>query len=171
MAKKKILWWILGSIGILVIVGFLCLARFVSSQIDLSSADKKLFEAIEERNENTITEAISHGANPNLKIMGRPLLFLGIQEGDIFYIKILVRNGANINIKSKFGRTVLHEAALYGQVHIVRFLLENGANVNAKNPRGETPLFYAEEGLIVGPSRTKKHKEVATLLRKYGGVK
>lgn len=171
MAKKKILWWMLGSIGILVIVGFLFLAKFISSELDFNSVDQKLFEVIEGRNENTITEAISQGANPNLKIMGRPLLFLGIEEGDIFYIKILVQNGADINIKSKFGRTALHEAALYGQVYIVKFLLENGANVNAKNPRGETPLFYAEEGLIVGPSRTEKHKEVATLLRKYGGTK
>ena len=64
-------------------------------------------------------------------------------------VKILLDNGANVNIGDEYGWTALHSACEYGpKLETVKILLNAGANVNVKamndsqNP-GITPLHLA----------------------------
>jgi len=115
---------------------------------------------LEGHNTSQVKEAIEDGADSNALIAGRPIVFMGISEGDDYMLRTLVEVGADINKRSKGGQTALHEAVFYEQVEIVKFLLDNGAEVNARDNKGKTPLFYAKEG-----------KEVASVLKQHGATK
>jgi ankyrin repeat protein len=80
--------------------------------------------------------------------------------GDIEAVKEFLAAGADVNAKSKFGRTPLHYAAGFGQKETAELLIAKGVNVNAKNEDGETPLDRA----IINDE-----PETADLLRKHGG--
>ena len=88
-------------------------------------------------------------------------------RGNIKAVKQHLAAGADVNSKSKHGRTPLHAAAVGGSKEIVELLLAKGANVNATfkagatlGGGGETPLDVAIE---------LKRTETADLLRKHGG--
>lgn len=57
--------------------------------------------------------------------------------------EILLRHGANANVKDENGSTPLHQAANNGNYQIVEHLLEYGANTEAMSNLGETPLMVA----------------------------
>lgn len=70
--------------------------------------------------------------------------------------QFLIRKGADVNARSKWGRTPLHETAHYGKVEVARLLIAKGADVNARTTKGrETPLYSAVD---------KDHLEIAKLL-------
>ena len=58
-------------------------------------------------------------------------------------VKLLVENGANINVTDDDAETPLHVAAEDGTLEIVKYLVEKGANVNAVNEDGRTPAEEA----------------------------
>jgi ankyrin repeat protein len=154
----------------------LALAIFVGGFVMLplgttNDAMQRLLVALESEDWDAASRAVSTGANVNLEIAGRPLLFQAIRQENLAKVRFLLDNGADVGVRTALGRSVLHEAALYGFHEIAKLLIERGADVNARNPRGETPLFYAEDGLLAGPPRTAAHREVGALIRQHGGVK
>lgn len=54
-------------------------------------------------------------------------------------VKVLLKAGADVNVKTKDGRTALTSAAVYGQTDVVKVLLEAGVEVSAKSDA----LFWA----------------------------
>lgn len=54
--------------------------------------------------------------------------------------KILIENGADVNVKDKMGKTPL----FLSNTENSRVLIQHGADVNAKNRRGDTPIFLAD---------------------------
>lgn len=56
--------------------------------------------------------------------------------------KMLLANGADVNVASGTGDTPLHWA-VYDNAELVKVLIKKGANVNAENKRKITPLFNA----------------------------
>ncbi len=72
----------------------------------------------------------------------------------------LLKQGAEVNAKDKYGNTPLHKTAWCNTHEVVEVLLNWGAEVNAKNNRGSTPL-----GVAVGLNT----RETAEVLRRYGG--
>ena len=52
----------------------------------------------------------------------------------------------------------MHYAAQFGHKEVVELLIAKGADLNAKDTFSTTPLDY-----------TKRHPEIADLLRKHGG--
>lgn len=132
--------------------------------------DNKLWDSLDEADFEAAEEAINAGADVNFSLMGRPILFHAIRNNRVANVAFLVKHGADVGARTEFGRTPLHEAALYGYLEVARLLIEAKADVNARNPRGETPLFYAEKGLAIGPAHTEAHDQVAQLLRKHGAT-
>ena len=62
-------------------------------------------------------------------------------------VNILMRNGAQINIRDKWGFTPLIVACQYRNYGFVSFLLQYGADVNLRSLDGSTPLHYLIEGI------------------------
>lgn len=58
-------------------------------------------------------------------------------------MKILVQNGANVNVQSLSGFTPLYMAAQENHDAVVRLLLQNGANQSLATEDGFTPLAVA----------------------------
>jgi ankyrin repeat protein len=74
-------------------------------------------------------------------------------------LRLLLEHGADINVRTKAGRTPLHRASYNGALEVVRLLLEHGSGVKVKDKFGETALQNAaEEG----------HDKVVELLREHG---
>ena len=69
---------------------------------------------------------------------------------------MLLAKGAEVNAKTKSGRTPLHEAVEYSSKEVVELLVSKGADVTAKNEKGLTPVQCAEE---------HGHTDIVALLR------
>ena len=63
----------------------------------------------------------------------------------------LLADPALANIRSRYGRTLLHDAAAYGNLRMVELLLRLGADPNAGTAGGHTPLYsVANECQVTG---------------------
>ena len=58
-------------------------------------------------------------------------------------VGLLLKYGADVNIKSHDGRTSLHWAAFRDNVQLIEFLLENGADRTLVDKDGWNPLDIA----------------------------
>ena len=89
-----------------------------------------------------------------------PLHMVGCTE----ICDLLILKGADIKARDKNGRTPLFEAcsSIRSKKKICELLLSKGVDVNARDNQGLTPLHQALKN---------KHKDVAALLKKHGGVK
>ena len=100
-------------------------------------------------------------------------LHLAASEGHIEVVKTLLSFDANINAKTKMGRTPLHITVLRGNLEMTKALLSAGANINAPDKEFSTPLHYAsehgfikiiEELLSRGPNVAQKNHAGLTAL-------
>jgi ankyrin repeat protein len=83
-------------------------------------------------------------------IEGNSALYIAATEGWYEIVGILVRQGADINKRNKWGETPLHHAtASKGSYSVgsyracTQLLLESGADVNCMDNKGRTPLYWA----------------------------
>ncbi len=75
---------------------------------------------------------------------GRTALHLSAHEGHMEVVKLLVKNGADVNLHEEFYQlTPLHMAVWKGHTEVAEFLLDNGADPKAREKDNETPLYYA----------------------------
>lgn len=132
------------------------------SMILLASLGTDLFTAVTRGNLQEIENLILAGENPNAQMAnfardqgaefvqggstefdgGAPLHVaagLGLSKP----IKVLVRHGANPEIRNRMGGTPLHVAAEARAIDAVMMLLRVGANPNAYDKRGVRPLHIA----------------------------
>jgi len=70
-------------------------------------------------------------------------IFRASREGNLEVVKELILQGANINVKSKFGETPLQLASREGHLKIVKELISQGAKIDEKDKSGNTPLQFA----------------------------
>ena len=103
----------------------------------------------EQQNNNYIIPLENIHGRTNLNLLnfeGLSCLHLAAANNHIAIIKILLQNGAHVNIKEeKSGRTILHEAAFNGSLELVRLLviLDKSCDLNAKTYDGLTPFDLA----------------------------
>lgn len=64
----------------------------------------------------------------------------------LYIIKLLLKNGAFVDIRNDDNNTPLHLAARANNQDIAEYLLEKKASIDAKNKKGKTPLMFAAEG-------------------------
>ena len=88
------------------------------------------------------------------------LLKDAIKSGDIQLAQLLIKKGADLNVKDTFGCTALHDALDRGYLEISELLIEKGTDVNAQKNKGYTTLHYTLE---------KGYLQIAELLIKRGG--
>ncbi len=67
------------------------------------------------------------------------------QGENLEIVELLLDNGAEIEVKNKFGETPLHTALKNKNWEIAKLLIKNGAEINENNNLGYTPLDYAIE--------------------------
>ena len=96
---------------------------------------------------------------------GFTCLFLAAQSGRAEVARLLVANGAEVNVKlindeGKVSCTPLFFAARSGHTEVAELLIANGSEINAKDENILTPLDYAT---------LEKQNEIIALLRKHGG--
>jgi uncharacterized protein len=60
-------------------------------------------------------------------------------------VRILIEQGADVNMAQAGGYTPLHQAAAAGLVEVTRILLEAGAKPDMRCDQGKTPAEYARE--------------------------
>ncbi len=66
-----------------------------------------------------------------------------VNDNDLEMVKLLIKCGADANIKNENGETVLICAIKKRNTDIVKYLISHGADVNAKDNNGDTPLICA----------------------------
>lgn len=142
--------------------------------------------AIENKNLEMVQLLLDKGANPNQQIdLGAiftttPLLE-AIAQQDIDIIKLLVKNGADINLPSHHyadekitGKSPLMYAVFFVKNHtgtnIVEYLLKNGANVNYSTNGGYTVLMTAANCDEFSGKRKVTYGICKKLLRKGANV-
>lgn len=125
-----------------------------------SSLDDALFKVCEEDEAydapNEVDEAIrtrtrtaelllEMGANPNYKesTPGPYPLHLACYSRSSELVRILIKHGADVNLKDGMGSNPLVGACQYGNEDIIRILLENGCDINNTDIEGLTPLGRA----------------------------
>lgn len=67
-------------------------------------------------------------------------------------VRLLLKNGADVNERTENGRTALHDACLNGSLEAVTLLLKHGADVNIVDNDGLTPPIT---GLRIVPKTLK----------------
>jgi ankyrin repeat protein len=83
---------------------------------------------------------------PTFSIDGQSWLHLASYEGNVSVVRVLSPlRDSPLNLKSKLGRTPLHEAALMGHWEIITDLVKAGANpsIKASTPDTNLALHYA----------------------------
>jgi len=138
-SKSPIPKWAIASLVGIIVVALLSIVFFSGGSADVSSSEAKLAKPV----------------NPK----ANKALLNAVEKGEIEAAKQAIADGADVNVKDKFGFTPLHEAAGGGHKEVAELLIAAGADVNAKEDfDGGTPLDYA-----------RRHPETADLIRKHGG--
>ena len=106
---------------------------------DSNSAD--LWAAARTGNLQAIKRYIEEGGDINALDNGFRLSAMswGALHGRTEVVQLLIKNGADVNIKNGDGATPLHSAAFLGRIDVAKLLLENGADIKARNNDGATP--------------------------------
>ncbi|KIO00062.1 hypothetical protein M404DRAFT_1004177 [Pisolithus tinctorius Marx 270] len=66
-------------------------------------------------------------------------------QGDALSVDLLLKHGANPDLKDDVGLSPLHWAVVRGNRAILRRLVEIGADIHAKDAEGRTPRDMAVE--------------------------
>ncbi|XP_025055158.1 BRCA1-associated RING domain protein 1 isoform X2 [Alligator sinensis] len=74
---------------------------------------------------------------------GETLLHIASIKGDLTAVELLLKNGADPNVKDHAGWTPLHEACNHGHKEVVELLLQHGALVNTTGYHNDSPLHDA----------------------------
>ncbi|KAH9406668.1 hypothetical protein TYRP_013651 [Tyrophagus putrescentiae] len=73
-------------------------------------------------------------------------LYLAYQFNHTEVARLMLDNCANLNLRQKFGQSLLHVAAEKGHMMAVRHLLAAGLSVRQRDDLNNTPLHYAVSG-------------------------
>ncbi|AUV58150.1 ankyrin repeat protein [Bandra megavirus] len=116
------------------------LNQMLIEQISLSVKDDNIL---------TVKTLLESGSNINWKNMAdddqTPLMaaMTTSSRTNLAIVNLLLDNGAEINLRNRFGKTALILAVINDNDHLVNILLDKGANVNAQDNTGRTAIMYA----------------------------
>lgn len=110
-----------------------------------------LCEAVIHNDSVAFQRLLTEGADVNeLDYNNISALFYACQNGHYEMAKSLIQNGANLEVKDRFGKTPLSMAVFWYKVNnnvsdgkLIKLLIEAGADINAKNNAGVSPFSLA----------------------------
>ena len=109
------------------------------------SVQDKLFDAIFIKDVQSVKFCVENGAEINVKgshVKTFPL-HSAVSSGNLAIVKILLQNGANVNIQNRTGKSPLSLAAAGNRLDLVKLLVQNGAQIDLKDNQNQTPLDLA----------------------------
>ena len=117
------------------------LPKFTEFQNIVFKAKAEVRDSLKQK----VEKMIFSGADINAQDEdGYTLLHSAVSIDHAEIVEILLKNGANPNIKDKKDNSPLHFAMrLEASRPVIKLLCENGADLNAQNSIGFTPLHYA----------------------------
>ena len=125
------------------------------SQLNTANADKQLplITAIKGKNHKIAEMLIAHGANVNQESpeagtqSGYTAAHFCAKNGDIDGLKLLKKEGADLDRVGGDGWCPIHAAAFSNKPAAIHFLVENGANIDALNSHKLSAIvFVANHG-------------------------
>lgn len=143
-------------------------------KIRLGNYDSPLYIAISEENTNITQKLLVKGSNPNYiqskNYYGYKKLIplkLACGKQNFKIIKLLIENGADVNLTNEEGQTALFDAieAKKANKDIIKYLLDYGANIYQEDDKGISPLSFAESNKksLVNCLLEKKRNEENTI--------
>lgn len=134
----------------LMMVGFaslLSVAAIEPAAAQFQSKGYQFLEAVKDRDGDTATEMLNE---PGTQVVntrdittGETGLHVVVARRDTLWVKFLLQNGANPNIRNNDGLTPLQLATRLGFLDGAEELLKKGAQVDVADRQGETPLIAA----------------------------
>jgi ankyrin repeat protein len=122
----------------------------IENGADLAKRDEKgstaLHMACEEGEVDVVQLLIDAKADVNAQNNDGRTPLMWVKEG--LLAKLLIENGADLEVEDDTGSTTLYYACLRG-VEVVHILIDAKADVNAQNIYGRTPLMNSVENLDV----------------------
>ena len=116
----------------------------------MKEAQDGLFDAIREADIERVKLCLGNGAQINTKgchIKTFPLHYaipiFNSKRNHVEVIKILLQNGAIVNLKNRAGRSPLHIAVEYMNIEVIKLLLQYGALIDLKDNKHQTPIDIA----------------------------
>lgn len=107
----------------------------------------KFLEAVRKKEGDKVTEALnvpgSQIINTKNFTTGETALHIVTARRDLTWMRFLISNGANVNVRDNRGVTPLVQACELGFIEGVDQLIKSGARVEDANNTGETPLISA----------------------------
>lgn len=132
-------------------------SKLLKEKVDLKEKEQKT---------QILEHLISRGIDLNAQDSeGRTPLMDAIIQGDLEAVKLLRKNGANINLKDAYGNTALILASLVNNSEIVQYLINDvEIDLNARNKDGLSALNiasarYGIEGMPIESEDAKKYFE------------
>eukprot|EP01012_Entosiphon_sulcatum_P017521 TRINITY_DN22284_c0_g1_i1.p1 TRINITY_DN22284_c0_g1~~TRINITY_DN22284_c0_g1_i1.p1 ORF type:complete len:239 (+),score=55.12 TRINITY_DN22284_c0_g1_i1:40-717(+) len=96
----------------------------------------------------------------------RSLLHVACQNNQLAVAQLLLKYGANPNLRDSRKQTPLHYACLNNNMPLIQLLIENGASMNIVDDRGVPPLLYALDDGNMSVVRTFVQKSINNILYK-----
>ena len=119
---------------------------------------KTLQQVFDELNHADVFYGVRVDSVDTTRQFGETALHVVSNWGDAEAISLLVRNGADINLRGEGGFTPLHYAVEQNRLEAVKRLVSLGAE-SLTNDDGDTP---AQLAMVLG------HKEIALFLEAHG---
>ena len=152
------------------------------SQMTKGELDTELLYTIQTKDFAYVKQLLEAGANPNAvdknKVNDNTAIDEAARVNSLKIARLLVKHGADVNLKHKEGSTALMTAALNGHLAMARYLIRKGADVNVKSFKwmahnGQTALSLAkvkpeEWHSPVAKGEVWRKKQIVKLLRKHG---
>lgn len=87
---------------------------------------------------------IQAGANiDTVDHQNRSALYIACMQGNLSFIKCLLKYGASSNSKARSSESLLHIAGKYNHPDVIKYLVAEGADIDATTSRRITPLMTA----------------------------
>ena len=111
---------------------------------------ENLVQAVYQGNIESVKSKLQSGADinklQNMWSEQASILHFAVRLNRPDMVRLLIQEGAAVNVRDGDDLTPLHIASWHGNLEIVKLLIESGANIRATSNDGRTPLSCSNHG-------------------------